>query len=86
MTQLHPITVYTTPGCTQCRMTKRFLDQRGVTYRAVDLTESPGDLEAVLALGYKTAPVICAGDEHWHGFRPDLLAEHADLALKGLTA
>ena len=70
-------TVYTTPGCAQCRMTKRWLDSRGVDYETVDLTESPDDYGAVTALGYKAAPVVAVGEhEHWGGFRPDLLELH----------
>ena len=69
--------VYTTPGCTQCVMTKRWLDSRGVDYDTVDLTESPDDYAAVTALGYKAAPVIMVADDvHWGGFRPDLLELH----------
>ena len=70
-------TVYTTPGCTQCTMSRRWLDSRGVEYDTVDLTQSPDDFAAVTALGYKSAPVIMVADDvHWGGFRPDLLELH----------
>lgn len=66
--------VYSTPSCSQCALTKRWLDQRGIEYDAVDLSESPEDFAAVTALGYKQAPVIFVADDvHWGGFRPDLL-------------
>lgn len=73
------ITVYTTPGCVQCAMTKRYLDGAGAVYRTVDLTESLDDYRAVKYLGYTQAPVVVAlwpsgGETHWSGFRPDLLA------------
>ena len=69
--------VYTTPGCTQCTMSRRWLDSRGVDYDTVDLTQSPDDYAAVTALGYKSAPVIMVADGvHWSGFRPDLLELH----------
>lgn len=64
------ITLYTTPGCVQCRMTSQWLDRAGAPYRTVDLSESPDDMAAVKALGYQSAPVVCAGDEHWSGFQP----------------
>ena len=76
------ITVYTTPDCNQCKMTKGWLDKKGIPYDTVDLSESPGDLEAVRALGYMSAPVTIVSDgdllneQHWYGFRPDLLTEH----------
>lgn len=69
--------VYTTPSCSQCSLTKRWLDGRGIDYEAVDLTQSPDDFAAVTALGYKSAPVIMVADDvHWGGFRPDLLELH----------
>lgn len=75
----HPnITVYTTPACPQCHMTKQWLDRAGLTYRVVDLTTSPADMAAVKAMGYQSAPVVCTDDDHWSGFRPDLLMRLAN--------
>lgn len=76
------ITVYTKPGCVQCRSTERWLDKKGVEYEDIDITKSPDDLQAVLALGYKAAPVVVVSrpetheDVHWYGFNPYMLAEH----------
>jgi len=79
------ITVYTLPACSQCNMTKNWLDRKGIEYRAVDLSESPDDVAAVQALGYAAAPVVIVNDngnnqdeKHWCGFRPDLLAEFCE--------
>lgn len=33
------IAVYTKPGCVQCTMTTRYLDDRGVEYQVLDVTE-----------------------------------------------
>ena len=53
------VTVYTTgSNCMACRQTKRHLDRRGIAYTETPL--SPDDLDAVLALGCTTAPVVCA--------------------------
>jgi glutaredoxin-like protein NrdH len=78
------ITVYSTPGCSQCIMTKNWLVREGIAFDPVDLSTSPADLEAVQALGYASAPVVIVNDDgdtsnekHWYGFRPDLLAEFA---------
>lgn len=78
------ITVYTTPDCRQCKMTKAWLTGKGIPFNTVDLSESPGDLEAVRALGYLSVPVTIVStdgdllnEQHWYGFRPDLLTEHA---------
>lgn len=75
------VRVYTTPNCSQCAMTKMWLDKKGVHYSTVDLHDPANinDYEAIRALGYKAAPVVAIGTDyeiHWSGFRPDLLAEH----------
>jgi len=76
------ITVYSTPKCVQCKLTKGWLDERGITYTPVDLSQSPDDLAAVQALGYASAPVVIVNDngdnqdkKNWYGFRPDLLEQ-----------
>lgn len=69
------ITVYTTPTCVQCESTKKFLDKNEIAYDVVDLTEDDAALEMVKGLGYASAPVVIAGDKHWAGFRPGMLAE-----------
>ncbi|MDQ5860650.1 MAG: glutaredoxin family protein [Actinomycetota bacterium] len=76
------ITVYSTPGCSQCVMTKNWLVRKGITFHSVDLSTSPEDLAVVQALGYASAPVVIVNDDgdtknekHWYGFRPDLLEE-----------
>lgn len=76
------ITVYTKPNCQPCRATKRWLDKRGIDYQTVDVTTSPGDLEAIKALGYEGVPVVIVSngdaetDLHWHGFHPDNLTKY----------
>lgn len=67
------ITVYSKPACVQCTATYRALDKHGLAYEVVDLAEDERALAEVLALGYQQAPVVIAGDEHWAGFRPDLI-------------
>lgn len=76
------ITVYSTPGCTQCRSTYKALDQAGTQYEVVDITEDPSAFEFVLGLGHRGAPVVVVSgadnvlnQSHWSGHRPDLLRE-----------
>ena len=78
---MRAITVYTTPICQQCRLTKMWLDRHGVEYTTVDITapEHTADAAAIKALGYTAAPVVAVGQGYevaWSGFRPDLLEEH----------
>jgi len=70
-------TVYTLPSCVQCDSTKKFLDLNEVEYNVVDMSQDETALELVKALGYQAAPVVIAGDDHWSGFRPDMIAKLA---------
>lgn len=65
------ITVYSKPACVQCTATYRALDQRGISYSVVDISEDADALAMVRNLGYLQVPVIMTGDDHWSGFRPD---------------
>lgn len=65
------ITVYSKPSCVQCTATYRALDQKGIDYRVIDLSEDQQAFEMVQDLGYRQVPVVVAGADHWAGFRPD---------------
>lgn len=67
------ITVYSKPACVQCTATTRALDARGLDYSIIDLTQDAQAMEHVMAMGYRQAPVVVAGDSHWAGFRPDMI-------------
>ncbi|SNR65665.1 glutaredoxin-like protein NrdH [Paracoccus sediminis] len=72
-----PIIVYSKPACVQCTATTRALDARGLSYDIIDLTEDSQAMERVMALGYRQAPVVIAGESHWAGFRPDMIGQLA---------
>lgn len=67
------ITVYSKPACVQCTATTRALDAKGLAYDLIDLTQDAAAMEKVTSLGYRQAPVVIAGDDHWAGFRPDMI-------------
>ena len=71
------ITVYSKPACVQCTATTRALDARGLAYNVIDLTQDAEAMEKVMAMGYRQAPVVIAGDAHWAGFRPDMIGQLA---------
>ncbi|CTQ46793.1 MULTISPECIES: glutaredoxin-like protein NrdH [Stappiaceae] len=68
------VTVYSKPACVQCNATYRALDQRGVEYVVIDLSEDSNAFEHVQSLGYKQVPVVEVSGDHWAGFRPDKIA------------
>lgn len=65
------ITVYSKPACVQCTATYRALDQRGIAYNVVDISQDAEALAMVRGLGYLQVPVIMTAIDHWSGFRPD---------------
>lgn len=65
------VTVYTKPSCVQCDMTKRMLDNLGVPYDTVDITEDEMSLNKILEMGFKSAPVVITDTDSWAGFNPD---------------
>jgi glutaredoxin-like protein NrdH len=66
------ITVYTKDNCVQCDMTKRMMDKLGVDYETVDIVENPAELDRLIEMGYRAAPVVVTEDgQSWAGFNPD---------------
>jgi glutaredoxin-like protein NrdH len=69
--------VYTKPNCVQCDATKRLMDKLGVEYTTVDISANPEELDKLISMGYRAAPVVVSGDDSWSGFQPDKISELA---------
>jgi glutaredoxin-like protein NrdH len=65
------VTVYSLPNCVQCDSTKRMLKKNEIAFEEVDMSQDPIALEMVKSLGYTSAPVVIADEDHWSGFRMD---------------
>ncbi|MFA5605903.1 glutaredoxin domain-containing protein [Mycolicibacterium goodii] len=66
------ITMYTKPGCVQCRATARQFQKCGVTIQTIDVTAHPEAAQLLDDLGYRSLPVVMTTDgQHWSGHRPD---------------
>jgi glutaredoxin-like protein NrdH len=65
------VTVYTKDNCVQCEATKRHLDKLDIAYSTVNITNDISALDKLIALGYRSAPVVVAGDESWAGYVQD---------------
>lgn len=70
-------TVYVKPSCVQCDATKRLMDRLGIEYNVVDITKDPEALEKILAMGFKSAPVVITDNDAWSGFNPDKVGDLA---------
>lgn len=67
------ITVYSKPACVQCTATTRALDRMGIDYAVVDISADAEAFARVQEMGYRQVPVVVAGEQHWAGFRPDMI-------------
>ena len=69
------ITIYSTPTCHFCQMTKDFLEERGITYTDYDVAH---DLEKrqemIQKSGQMGVPVIFIGNEMIIGFDRERIA------------
>jgi mycoredoxin len=79
------VTLYTTGWCADCFMAKRYLQQKGVAYREIDIERTPGAAQEVMRLanGNRTVPTLKIGDTvviDW-----DQRAVAAALAAAGLV-
>lgn len=71
------VTVYSKPSCVQCNATYRALAKKGIDYSVVDVTEDQAAYEHVVSLGYQQVPVVETGEDHWSGYRPDMISQLA---------
>ena len=76
------VIVYTKPNCVQCNATYRSLDKAGIPYKVIDLTQDAAAMEKVSAYGYRQAPIVEAGSEHWCGFNPGKLKQLEEIYAK----
>ena len=75
------ITIYSTPTCHFCQMTKDFLEERGITYTDYDVAH---DLEKrqemIQKSGQMGVPVIFVGDDMIIGFDQEKLVSTLGIA------
>lgn len=84
------VTVYSSPGCVQCNATYRALDKKGIAHTVDDAKEETNNA-MLKELGHMQAPGVIVRNpegeivDHWSGFRPDKISEHAP-AIQELAA
>lgn len=66
-----PVTLYTTPNCVQCMMTKKQFDKHGISYTVVDLSEHPDKVAEFKEKGLLAAPIVTTDIKEWSGFKPE---------------
>ena len=81
------LTIYTTPNCPSCRLTRQALDRAGITYEVIDLSGRPDLVEQLRSEGLLQAPILDDGTSRSAGFRPDRIRAIVDAATPArLTA
>ncbi|MBS6639251.1 MAG: glutaredoxin family protein [Actinomyces sp.] len=81
------LTIYTTPNCPSCRLTRQALDRAGITYEVIDLSGRPDLVEQMRSEGLLQAPILDDGTSRSAGFRPDRIRAIVDAATpERLTA
>ena len=67
------VTVYTDAARDDVADTMAVLENVGITYTLIDLTQDENALQHVEELGFTQTPIVEAGTTSWAGFRPDLI-------------
>lgn len=70
------VTIYTTPTCTYCRMTKEFFKQNNITYSEHNVATDLDKRQEMLAKSQQMGvPVITVDDEVIIGFDKERLSQ-----------
>lgn len=76
-----PVTIYSTPTCHFCQMTKEFLKGKGIAYTEFDVARDLAKRqEMIQKSGQMGVPVIFVGDELIIGFDKERLASSLGVA------
>ena len=47
------------------------MDKLGVEYSTINISDNPDELDKLIELGYRAAPVVITDSDSWAGFQPD---------------
>lgn len=67
------ITVYSKPDCMQCEFAKKYLNDKGVKFKEINVFEDNKALAMLRDKGYSQMPVVDIDGDFHTGFRPDVL-------------
>ncbi len=83
MTSATPITVYTTSWCGDCRRAKRFLKERGIEFREVNIDEDADAEDLILRVndGRRKVPTIETGGRYFACSPFDLYLLSSELGI-----
>ena len=62
------VLVYSKDNCQQCKMVKRWLDNKGIKYKECNVTNDEAEAKHLRLLGFKTLPVMYVDSDKFNGF------------------
>ena len=69
------ITIYSKPNCMQCEFSKKYLKDKGVEFKEINVFEDDEALKMLRDAGYSQMPVVSIEGEFHTGFQPNILAK-----------
>ena len=69
------IKVYSKPNCMQCEFSKKYLKDKGIEFKEINVFEDKEALAMLRDKGFSQMPVVSIEGEFHTGFQPNLLAK-----------
>lgn len=73
------ITIFSKPNCMQCEFAKKYLNDKGIEFKEINVFEDKKALTTLRDAGYSQMPVVDVNGEFHTGFRPEILAKVDEL-------
>jgi glutaredoxin-like YruB-family protein len=75
------VTIYSTPNCTYCKMTKEYLTEHGIAFTEHDVAADAAKREEMIEISEQMGvPVTTIGDNVVIGFDKDMIASLLGIA------
>ena len=69
------IKVYSKPNCMQCEFSKKYLKDKGIEFKEINVFKDAEALAMLRDEGFSQMPVVDVNGEFHTGFRPDVLSK-----------
>ena len=69
------IKVFSKPNCMSCEFAKKYLSDKGIEFKEINVFEDAEALAMLRDKGYAQLPVVDIDGEFHAGFQPNLLAK-----------
>ena len=80
------LTIYSTPTCGHCKEAKKYLNDLGIEYQDVDLTQDSDSMSFIRSQGHRSVPQIYLGEQQFVTGWPELKSLTAQQILEKINA